>query len=726
MILLLLAILPAILLTFRSGFEQRLLAAESAQAEALRLARLAATYHIASIEGARQLLIALSQIPELQQGNPEACSFYLRRLASQFENYTSLNVLLPDGTLYCTSLINPLVQNYSDDPFFQVALQRQEFIVGNYMVGINSGIPIIPFYYPMFNEYDELIGLVAASLNLKWFSVITSDIDLPDNSALLMVDSQGTILARHPNPELWVGQFLPESPNIQAIIIQRGEGFTEVPGIDGVERLYAFTPLDHGWSEPAYISIGIPTRIAYAVANRELFQNLSILSIAAVLAIGIYWVISNRYFVLPVTTLIRTIQRVEMGQLNARTDFKEDYGEISLLGNSFNQMADSLEQREQQVLEAEAKYRTLVEQIPAVIYTVSLDKEFKTFYVSPQVEDILGYLSEEWLANPDIWSEGIHPYDRESVLSNMQQAVIKHEPFRSEYRFKARNGVMLWIRDEALPVYDIYGKPAFLQGIMLDITERRQAEFALQDYTVQLERSNRELQDFAYIASHDLQEPLRKIQAFGERLETKFADVLQEEGQGYLERMRSSAARMQTLINDLLSYSRVTTKAQPFISVDLEKIAQEVLMDLAERIHENNGRIEIEELPQIEADPLQMRQLFQNLIGNGLKFHRPNIPPRICISGSTIYKGNEKYAEITVEDNGIGFDEKYLNRIFQPFQRLHGRGQYEGSGIGLAICRKIVERHDGTISARSSPNEGSTFVIHLPAKHNTRGAEYEN
>ena len=245
----------------------------------------------------------------------------------------------------------------------------------------------------------------------------------------------------------------------------------------------------------------------------------------------------------------------------------------------------------------------------------------------------------------------------------------------------------------------------------------------LDESNQELERSNRELQDFAFVASHDLQEPLRKIQAFGDRLVTKHGPELSEQGRDYLGRMQSAAGRMHTLINDLLTFSRVTTKAQPFEPCDLDQIATEVLNDLEVRLQDNNAHLEIDTLPTIDADPLQMRQLLQNLIGNAIKFHRPGVPPIIKIKG-TLAEGPDgrETLTLTVADNGIGFDEKYLDRIFTPFQRLHGRDAYEGTGIGLAVCRKIVERHGGTLTAESTPGKGSTFVATLPAKHDVEEA----
>lgn len=240
----------------------------------------------------------------------------------------------------------------------------------------------------------------------------------------------------------------------------------------------------------------------------------------------------------------------------------------------------------------------------------------------------------------------------------------------------------------------------------------------------ELIRSNQELQQFAQIASHDLQEPLRKIQAFGERLQSKCGEALDDSAKDYLSRMRAAAERMQTLIQDLLSYSRVTSKAQPFELVDLQEIVQGVLSDLEVRLENTGGRVILGKLPRIEADPLQMRQLFQNLIGNALKYHRPEVPPIVNVSAHPVTdnvagvagSSGETCWQIVVEDNGIGFDEEYCERIFGMFQRLHGRTEYEGTGVGLAICRKIVERHGGRITAKGLLTQGSTFTITISAR----------
>ena len=271
-------------------------------------------------------------------------------------------------------------------------------------------------------------------------------------------------------------------------------------------------------------------------------------------------------------------------------------------------------------------------------------------------------------------------------------------------------------------------------ALVNEVAERKRAEDDLAIRAEELRRSNAELEQFAFAASHHLQEPLRKIQTFGELLATTSSDLLDENARGYVQRMRDSAARIRTLISDLLSFSRVSGEVQPYAPVDLGKLTQKVLSDLEALIAETGGRVDLGDLPTIDADPAQMWQLQQNLISNALKFHKPEEPPLVKIrgrlldgqgSGAAAMSREEAMCEITVQDNGIGFDEKYLDRIFTVFQRLHGPDTYDGTGVGLATCRKIVERHGGSITARSRPGEGARFIVTLRARRSKGESQSE-
>ena len=314
----------------------------------------------------------------------------------------------------------------------------------------------------------------------------------------------------------------------------------------------------------------------------------------------------------------------------------------------------------------------------------------------------------------------------QEVVRQLISGARPTKPFERGYT--RRDGTQVTIEVHPKLMRDAAGRVTGIRSFTLDVTARKKAEDALHEHAERLARSNSELEQFAYVASHDLQEPLRKIQAFGDRLKTKCGPELSSEAQDYLRRMQNASARMQTLIQDLLSLSRVSSQGQPLGPVDLGETAQMVISDFEIRIEQLGARIEAGPLPVVLGDRIQLAQLLQNLIGNGLKFHKPGETPLVKIWSEApddkaaqatapldqTSKDPQQFCRIFVKDNGIGFDERYLDRIFQVFQRLHGRSEYEGTGIGLAICRKIVDRHRGTITARSTTGQGSTFIITLP------------
>lgn len=241
--------------------------------------------------------------------------------------------------------------------------------------------------------------------------------------------------------------------------------------------------------------------------------------------------------------------------------------------------------------------------------------------------------------------------------------------------------------------------------------EKVRAEEALLKQTYELARSNKELEQFAYVASHDLQEPLRKIITFGDRLKDHSGVSLDATGQDYLHRMQHAALRMRQLVDALLKYATVTAQPEARENVDLGQTVRDVLSDLEVLIAQLGAKIEVNKLPTLPVNPIQIRQLFQNLIANAIKFCKKGVTPVVRIAGRDLGNG---FAEISVEDNGVGFEEKYVDRIFMPFQRVYGHEEFEGTGIGLTICHRIVQRHGGQITAKSAPGKGSTFIITLP------------
>jgi chemotaxis family two-component system sensor kinase Cph1 len=372
---------------------------------------------------------------------------------------------------------------------------------------------------------------------------------------------------------------------------------------------------------------------------------------------------------------------------------------IAFFGRTLSRHADEHQKTED-------LYTTVVEDSLTGIYII---QDGKIAFVNQRFADIFGYSREELTGKDSL--DLVHPDDRPLVAGIRRRRLEgKEAPTEYEARGLKKNGELIWVqRRNSVISYE--GKLAIL-GNALDVTALKKAEKASNAYARELERKNAELDSFASVASHDLIEPLRKVQNFGNLLISRYGQSLEEQGKDYMRRMQKATTRMLSLIQSLLAFSHVTAKPAALKETDLVEAAQEALSNLEVRINETKAVVEIGSLPTVKVDRLQMVQLFQNLIGNALKFHRERIPPHVKIYSEEADENGS--VKIYVEDNGIGFDEKYLDRIFSPFEKLHGKEQYEGVGMGLAICIKIAERHGGKITARSQVNKGSTFIVTLP------------
>lgn len=342
---------------------------------------------------------------------------------------------------------------------------------------------------------------------------------------------------------------------------------------------------------------------------------------------------------------------------------------------------------------------------------IMVDRSGKITLVNQQVEKLFGYSRQEL-------------FGQEIEILVPHRFRSKHAAYRDGFfqdpqlRFLGAGRNLLGLRKDGTeisieiglnPIHTSQG--FFTLASIIDITERIQAENKLRETADALQRINAELEQFTHVASHDLKEPLRKITAFADILVQEEAKRLSPTGKDYIERMRKAAERMQDLIEDLLLYSKVNQEPARWEFVELNEIVRGVLTDLEWRIAEIKAEVDVGTLPRLKADKSQIRQLFQNLIVNALKFHCKEKPPSVIIRGK---KKPDGFAEITVEDNGIGIDEKNLGKIFKPFVRLHSREEYEGTGMGLAICQRVVARHGGRLAVKSKPDQGTTFTIELP------------
>jgi light-regulated signal transduction histidine kinase (bacteriophytochrome) len=336
---------------------------------------------------------------------------------------------------------------------------------------------------------------------------------------------------------------------------------------------------------------------------------------------------------------------------------------------------------------------------------------------------ILGIKSPPQRAINSLFHKYIHKEDSEYVITEIRKSMELKQPYRLEFSITNELGIFKRIYAENFIKFNDHGDIIEYCGIVKDVTENYRFKKALEQKIEQLDKSNNNLQEFVYVASHDLQEPLRKISTFTERLESKYNQSLDDDGRSYVKRILASTASMQVLLEDLLDFSKLSFAEKKYEPLNLQNCINSVIADLELKIEESQTIIDCFKAPEIEAYPSQIRQLFSNLINNSIKFRKEHEAPMIKIACDNINHNDypdlplvqgKVYIKINVEDNGIGFDEEFSERIFKIFQRLHGKAEYKGSGIGLAICKKIVDNHHGFIFANGKPNVGSNFTIILP------------
>ncbi len=370
-----------------------------------------------------------------------------------------------------------------------------------------------------------------------------------------------------------------------------------------------------------------------------------------------------------------------------------------------------------------ARLNAIVENVPGIVYMGTIDPATMTqtsAYVSGFVETMLGYPPERWQEDPDFWEKIIHPEDLERVQTEARDAYEKLGVAKIQFRCLTAAEEILHVEAHSTLITNQEQLPVAVVGVIMDVSQRKQAEQRLARYAHMLQQSNEELERFAYIASHDLQEPLRMVTSFLQLIEQRYAGKLDADGREFIEFAVGGAERMKQLISDLLAYSRLQRSRDEFTPVAMEGVLTDVLENLQVLIEENDALITHDRLPEIEGSRSHMMQLLQNLISNALKF-RGSQPPQIHIAAAR--QGSNW--QFSVADNGIGIAPAFQGQIFEVFKRLHPHQGFSGTGIGLAICKKIVEMHQGEIWVNSEPGKGTTFYFTLPAAHRRRSMNYE-
>lgn len=400
-----------------------------------------------------------------------------------------------------------------------------------------------------------------------------------------------------------------------------------------------------------------------------------------------------------------------------------------------------IKEQVQQATSANERFNLLAKATQDVIWDWDLEKG--TLWWNANFQKQFLYKKEEILPGIDSWANLLHHGDKDRVVNSIHNAIDTGKDLWSEeYRFKKGDGTYAHIFDRGYIIHDGEDKPLRMIGSMLDITLRKKAEsevaeartiaeksaeqleLLVEERTRALQRSNEDLQQFAHVASHDLKEPVRKIKTFLNLIQSEYGHHLPDEGQKYIVKLHRSADRVKSMIEGVLKYSSLDSlEFKSVEKINLNIILKDILNDLDLVIQEKEASTEIFDLPTLEGIPTLIYQLFYNLINNALKFSKKDVKPIVKVSAELI---NNRYARITVEDNGIGFDESQANKIFGTFMRLHSKDMYEGTGLGLALCKKIVERHGGEIIAKGKNNTGAVFIVTLPlAQHSYKVTKYQ-
>jgi two-component system, NarL family, sensor histidine kinase UhpB len=472
--LVLLAVLPSLGLTLYMGLEEHRIQSADLEVNTLRLTRLAAGHLSQAIEGARQLLTGLSQLREIREGDYEASKELFVNLLKQYPYYVDLGMIDDEGNIACSGRQSEAPVNLEDQAYVQRALRTGGFVISGYQIETYTGKPVIYFVCPV----KGLVSDVYAALDLSSIKSIDIEAQLPPSAVFLVLDYNGVVLARYPNPEKWIGQLMPAE---LVVLAGMGEGRDSLVAIHGgelTERLYGITTIRGAPETNIYVSIGMSKEAAFAAIDRVFQRNVAGVALVGILALLAAWMGGDVFILRRLKELVSATKRLASGDLGVRIRPFGNRDEFSVLASSFNEMAESLDERTTQVHQAEAKYRTLVEQIPMVTYTAPLDKALGTLYISPQIESILGYSPKEWLADPGLWVKLLHPEDRDRVLAESQRDLLGSNGavFRSEYRILTRESDVLWLRDEATAVRNGLDEPEFLQGIMFDVTDQKRFE----------------------------------------------------------------------------------------------------------------------------------------------------------------------------------------------------------------------------------------------------------
>ncbi len=739
LILVLLALIPILGLTIYNYSEQRQLAAAQEKENALRIARVTATNYGQLVEAARQLLIVLTQIPAVVERNPVTCRVFLVDLLKKYPHYLQIGVVERDGAVSCTAIPDNKPMNLANDPLFQRVSEVQDFVVGEYRIGFISGRGAVAFGYPLYDRVGQYEGFVFASLDLGFLNDLATQVLLPTGSTLTLRDRNGTILARYPDPENWVGQTEPESPIFKIISVQRSEGTVEAVGIDNVPRLYAFTPLSSALGNETYVSVGIPTAVAYGEVDQALVRNLIMLGLVTLFAVTAAWIGGDFFILRQVDGLVAVTKRLVVGDLQARTGIPYRNGELGELASAFDQMAAALEEREverNQVEEQIRRWSTELEELiqgvaeaisqpmeMSKIADVALDRTLKAMSLdvgcviakrargfvlishrgapgrARRIQTLLESEAANQEVNQLIDSDAVRQIPDGAILTTLEAGeeaplIWTSVPIKSKNRDFGIMGLANPQRSPFAPQEEgVLAAVGLLVGIAMensDLYEQVQSIATLKER----ERLSRELHDglaqvlgylsirnqvaMDLVAASDVERAGVQLQEMQRIMEEAYQDVRES-----ILGLRTTVSPKRGLVAALKEYAKKFSQQTG--------IRTNVILD-------GNDQVECD--PETEV---QLLRIIQEALSNVRKHSRAKQAWIKFDLGADL-------TVVTIEDDGGGFDPAAVDQNLQPH-------------FGMQTMQERAEGVGGHLQFHSRRGQGTRVVVTLPVDHG--GKQYD-